>query len=87
VLSGDRHISEFSKMDVKGLEYPLIDFTSSGLTHAYTAFDGEPNRYRVGKVVAQRSFGVIHIDLDRNKVIFQIIDAQAETLEKLEQDY
>ena len=38
LLSGDRHISEFSKMQVKGLSYPLIDFTSSGLTHSYTSY-------------------------------------------------
>lgn len=87
VLSGDRHISEFSKMNVEGLEYPLIDFTSSGLTHAYTAFTGEPNRHRVGKVIAQRSFGVVHIDLDTNKVVFQIIGAQAQMLEEMKQTY
>jgi len=34
ILSGDRHISEFSKSTPDGLDYPLIDFTSSGLTHA-----------------------------------------------------
>jgi len=32
ILSGDRHISEFSKTKIEGVSYPLIDFTSSGLT-------------------------------------------------------
>ncbi|MEO9569955.1 MAG: alkaline phosphatase D family protein [Polaribacter sp.] len=38
LLSGDRHISEFSKIKFKNLSYPLIDFTSSGLTHSYTEY-------------------------------------------------
>src|SRR5690606_22233913 len=41
MLSGDRHISEFSQINLSDLSYPLIDFTSSGLTHTYEAFSGE----------------------------------------------
>lgn len=71
-LSGDRHISEFSQKEIEGLEYPLTDFTSSGLTHAYTAYDGEPNRYRVGEVTAQTSYGVVELDLEQNKAELKI---------------
>ncbi|HEA28736.1 MAG TPA: alkaline phosphatase family protein [Leeuwenhoekiella sp.] len=87
VLSGDRHISEFSKMNMSKLNYPLIDFTSSGLTHAYTAFNGEPNTYRVGDVIAERAFGLLDINLESDTVIFQIIGSHAQTLEKLTQKY
>lgn len=62
LLSGDRHISEFSKLEWSGIEGGLYEFTSSGLTHSYTDFSGEPNQHRVGEVVFQRSFGVILID-------------------------
>ncbi|MEN0004325.1 MAG: alkaline phosphatase D family protein [Bacteroidota bacterium] len=62
VLSGDRHIAELSKLAVEGLEVPLYDFTSSGLTHAYTEFTGEENPNRVGEVVSERNFGLIFID-------------------------
>jgi alkaline phosphatase D len=41
LLSGDRHISEFSKTSVANLSFPLIDFTSSGLTHSYQSFSSE----------------------------------------------
>lgn len=72
VLSGDRHISEFSKTTVKGLNYPLIDFTSSGLTHSYDSFSGEPNPYRVGKVVSEISFGLLKINFKTRTILMQM---------------
>ena len=83
LLSGDRHISEFSKTIVEGLEYPLVDFTSSGLTHAYEQFKGEPNRFRVGEVVSTESFGILKFDFDKNKVLLEMRGRQ----NKLQQDY
>lgn len=71
-LSGDRHISEFSKKEVEGLSYPVIDFTSSGMTHSYSAFKGEPNQYRIGNVVSDKSYGLLKIQLDTKTVDFQI---------------
>ncbi|RXG15407.1 alkaline phosphatase D [Leeuwenhoekiella aestuarii] len=87
VLSGDRHISEFSKKNMKDLAYPLIDFTSSGLTHSYTAYNGEPNRYRVGKVVSVRSYGLVDIDLNLNTVDMKIIGTEGEILGEIQQEY
>ncbi len=87
LLSGDRHISEFSKTEVKGLDYPLLDFTSSGLTHAYKDFSGEENPFRVGEVVFTESFGVLKFDFEKKKVVFQIVGNNAEVLEKTEQWY
>ncbi len=72
ILSGDRHISEFSVTNVKGLKYPLIDFTSSGLTHSYTAYKGESNRFRVGNVVSVPSFGVLKFDFDNYTISMQM---------------
>ena len=86
-LSGDRHISEFSKKDVEGLSYPLIDFTSSGMTHSYSAFKGEPNQYRIGNVVSDKSYGLVKIHIDSKKVDFQIKGDNNSILEKYTQDY
>ncbi|MEP6261638.1 MAG: alkaline phosphatase D family protein [Gillisia sp.] len=72
LLSGDRHISEFSRTQVEGLQFPLVDFTSSGLTHTYTSFTGEPNQFRTGEVVSDLSFGVLLIDFDTNTVTMQM---------------
>jgi alkaline phosphatase D len=87
VLSGDRHISEFSKTDVEGLEYPLIDFTSSGLTHAYTKFSGEINPFRVGEVVSTVSFGLLEFDFNNKNVVFKMIGDNGIELGSLEQSY
>lgn len=72
VLSGDRHISEISKKEIPTLNYPLIDFTSSGMTHSYTSYKGEPNKYRIVDVVSEKSFGLLKIDLKLNTVNFEI---------------
>lgn len=72
ILSGDRHISEFSKIEIAGLSYPLIDFTSSGLTHSYTNFKEDANKYRLNKVVSEKSFGILKFDFKANKVTMEI---------------
>lgn len=72
ILSGDRHISEFSKQTVELCGRDVFDFTSSGLTHAYRNFTGEPNRYRIGEVYFDRSFGMLNIDWDKRIVTSEI---------------
>jgi alkaline phosphatase D len=73
-ISGDRHMAEVSEMVVDGLPYPLIDFTASGLTHTWSQQWEEPNRYRVGELIAEKNFGLITIDWDgdRPKVVFEV---------------
>lgn len=60
ILSGDRHMTEVSKMDIQGLPYPLYDFTSSGMTHV-RAGTSEPNKYRVGDMIVKKNFGILKI--------------------------
>jgi alkaline phosphatase D len=62
ILSGDRHIAEFSKIDLEGLDYPLYEFTSSGLTHSWNTLSHEDNRYRIGELVINKNFGIIEIE-------------------------
>ncbi len=87
ILSGDRHISEFSETNIAGLRYSLIDFTSSGLTHTYTNFSGEENPYRVGKVVFVKSFGTVDFNFKSNTVHFRMIGDGGNVLEELKQVY
>ena len=87
LLSGDRHISEFSRMPVEALGYPLIDFTSSGLTHSYTDFKGEPNPFRIGEVIARTSFGVVELDLNTRQAVFRIMEENGKVLQELKQAY
>lgn len=87
ILSGNRHISEFSRTAVPGMDYPLIDFTSSGLTHVYSSFKGEPNSYRVGAVVAKESFGLLQFDFDDKKVFFGMLGDVGRLYGSLQQTY
>ncbi|GGX23224.1 alkaline phosphatase D family protein [Aquimarina muelleri] len=87
ILSGDRHISEFSMTNVKGLTYPLLDFTSSGLTHSYSNYNGESNKYRIGNVIAVPSFGVLNFDLDSYVVTMQIRGENNVVLQEFKKQY
>ena len=72
ILSGDRHIAEISKDSINKMKYPLIDFTSSGLTHSYSSFKGEPNMYRVTDVVSKINFGILRFNFQANQVNMEI---------------
>ncbi|WP_276166219.1 alkaline phosphatase D family protein [Zobellia alginiliquefaciens] len=87
LLSGDRHISEFSKTEISGLTYPIIDFTSSGLTHTYTKFSGEPNPFRVGEVVSTKSFGLIKFNFKTKETQMQMMGNDLKVLGELHQTY
>jgi len=87
ILSGDRHISEISRTSIDGIKYPLIDFTSSGLTHAYSKFEGESNPFRVGEVVSTESFGIVRLNFKDKMVIFEIVGDGGEVLGRLQQQY
>ncbi len=87
LLSGDRHISEFSKIQVDNLAYPIIDFTSSGMTHSYSSYSGEPNPYRIGEVVSTTSFGILEINLVTKEVHFKIMGEDGMVYQELKQSY
>lgn len=87
VLSGDRHISEISSTEIADLSYPLIDFTSSGLTHAYSSFKGEPNPFRVGKVVSTESFGTVSLNFKTKTAVLRMIGDNGSVLGELQQTY
>lgn len=73
-LSGDRHISEFSKLEVEGREQPFYELTSSSMTHSWKRFSGEENRHRVGEVFHENNFGVLEIDWEVRKATVSVRD-------------
>ncbi len=87
ILSGDRHISEFSEVEVKGLDHTLIDFTSSGMTHAYTNFTSEENPLRKGNVISEKSFGLLNFDFDNETVNLQMIGQDGKVLQEINQSF
>jgi len=60
LLSGNVHFAEISQTD-EG-PYPLIDFTSSGLTHVNEEYPRAPNPYRVAGPFVEPNFGLVEID-------------------------
>lgn len=87
ILSGDRHIATFSSKNVSGLSYPLVDFTSSGLTHTYTSFSGEENPYVKGEVIKDINFGLLKFDFKNNKVMMEIRGKENKLLQEYVQAY
>lgn len=80
LLSGDRHISEISLQQWNGKE--IIDFTSSGLTHSYADFKGEPNAFRIGKVVSKPSIGIIDVDWNTRVLQLKMVGDNDEILQR-----
>ncbi len=72
ILSGDRHIAEISRMDLQGLDYSLYDITASGLTHTYKGKSEESNRWRSGKLLQEKNFGIIKINWSEEEPILTI---------------
>lgn len=71
-ISGDRHIGELTR--TSATEPVLYDITSSGLTHPWTGFPGEPNAGRVGEVVTERHFGMLRVDWQARAVHVELIN-------------
>lgn len=87
LVSGDRHLGEFSVKNISGLSYPLVDFTTSGLTHTYPESPDTPNRYRKGKIVKDLNFGVLQFNFETKKVIMELKGKENSVLESLKQQY
>ena len=83
LLSGDRHIAEFARIEYKGKS--IVEVTSSGLTHSYDALESEPNKHRIGKLITSLNYGCMMIDWsgEMPKVTLQIRGKGNEVLEEI----
>lgn len=87
ILSGDRHMGEISIETLPGMNYPLVDFTSSGLTHTWIDSATESNPYRVSNVIKKLNFGVLQFDFEENRVRFELRGRENFLFDMHEQDY
>lgn len=71
ILSGDRHLSEVSKLDVVGYSYPLYEFTSSSL-NVPTEPSPEDNQYRIKDKIHEQNFAVMTIIWVANSPIIEL---------------
>ena len=87
MVSGDRHMAEISvNIDVP-LPYPLVDFTSSGLTHTWPTYGTEGNEYRVSNIIKRLNFGVMHFDFEKKRITFEIRGRDNFLYEQFQQQY
>lgn len=74
-LSGDVHHSEFLKDDIKGREYPIYEFTSSGMTHYNDFYHAFNKRKTIDKIYFGKAYGIIDIDWGPQPAIsFKVMD-------------
>jgi alkaline phosphatase D len=69
LLSGDRHFAELSVDFGQSIQSPLIDFTSSGMTHIYKGIVSEKNSHRIGSILHDHNFGSIDILWSAQKML------------------
>jgi len=88
LLSGDRHIAEISMIQLPNLSVPLYEVTSSGLTHTWNKLKEEPNKYRVGDLMAKLNYGILKIDWsgDTPKLTAVIKGVESELLQECQID-
>jgi alkaline phosphatase D len=83
LLSGDRHIGEFARIERNGLP-PLCEVTASGMTHIWKDFPGEPNRLRVGEPFTGLHFGTIEIDWNASALRLQLRDEAGQVVREMD---
>lgn len=86
-LSGDRHISEMASLEYGTNKTELLEITSSGMTHSWTNYPGEPNRHRIRDVYSKINFGTAEIDWKERSVQFDIRDIDGDSQRSLEIDF
>ncbi len=88
-ISGDRHISEVSKIDLEGYNFPLYDITSSSLTSPWGEPAPELNEYRVGQITYPVNFAVMEVKWGSSWPAFQLkyVGKENEILQRLSIDY
>lgn len=77
ILSGDRHKAEINKIEIAGVNYPIYEITSSGLTHSLKDTDDDglifDKKYRVGEEVKDINFGIINFDWKIKQVGVEVL--------------
>ncbi|MEQ9404542.1 MAG: alkaline phosphatase D family protein [Cyclobacteriaceae bacterium] len=66
-LSGDRHISEVTRLELENYPFPLYDLTSSSLTSPWGEESDSPNENREGEIVYPVNFAVMKIDWNEKR--------------------
>ena len=71
-ISGDRHISEVSKIEIEGCPFTAYDLTSSSLTSPWSNKREESNRYREKEIVFNPNFAHLDILWNQDKLTLEL---------------
>ena len=71
-ITGDRHISEVSKIDLDGYDFPLYDLTSSSLTNPWGEPRDEPNQYREEEIVFEANFATMELRFNTSETVVDV---------------
>lgn len=78
ILSGDRHISEVSKLRLSKRNQ-LVEVTSSALNKGSSLKD-EPNKLRSGQIYGKPNYGIFEIDYGRRRLNYIMKSVDGEVL-------
>ncbi|GAB4237607.1 MAG: hypothetical protein Tsb0034_12790 [Ekhidna sp.] len=71
LMSGDRHTSEISKIDLDGYPFPIFEFTSSSLNSSYPPKE-DPNKFRVKHKVYEPNYALMNVSWEDNMPFISI---------------
>jgi len=72
LISGDRHISEVSRIELDGYSHPLYELTSSSLTNPWGEPRDEPNIYREKAIVFDPNFALLSFDQTKKQLKMKV---------------
>ncbi|MEO1081414.1 MAG: alkaline phosphatase D family protein [Pseudomonadota bacterium] len=86
LLSGDRHVAGFYRLDI-GRDRPLLEFTSSALNNPITMAHrnntlAEAGPYRLGEMYGESNFGGLLIDWENGSVSLELLSADGELVRR-----
>ena len=88
-ITGDRHISEVSRLALEGYNFPLYDITSSSLTSPWNEQSPDPNDLRVDDIVYPVNFAVMTVSWNTKFPSLQLkfVGEKSEVLQELSINY
>ncbi len=88
-ISGDRHISEVSKLELEDYKFPLYDITSSSLTSPWGEQSPDPNDLRIGQITYPVNFAVMNVlwNNPQPSIKIKFVGKRNEVLQEFSVDY
>jgi len=74
ILSGDRHLGAFYRLDGERVPYPLWELTSSSLNLPLPFTGDEPGPHKLGHVYREANFGTLEIDWETGTILLALHD-------------